>query len=618
MKKQLYFRSDIYQWDRKRRSAYFRFGGDYMEKLIARISDALGNAFEAAGYDRKYAVVRNSDRPDLGDFQCNGAMAAAKEYHKAPIMIAEDVIAKAGDSTVFTAEAVKPGFINIRIAPEALASYLQEIEADPHLSVPQAEHPKKVVIDYGGPNVAKPLHVGHLRSAVIGESVKRLVRAVGNEVLGDVHLGDWGLQIGLIITELQERKPELPYFAADEDVTYPEEAPFTISELEEIYPAASAKSKEDEAFRDRAMQATHELQEGRPGYRALWKKIMEVSVADLKRNYHRLNVDFDLWKAESDVQEYIPGIVEDLKNRGLAHEDQGALVVDVSEETDKKQIPPCIILKSDGAALYATTDIATIYEREKLFKPDQIIYVVDKRQSMHFVQVFRTVRKAGYVNENTALTHVGFGTMNGKDGKPFKTRDGGVLRLETLLNDVEKEMQKKISDNRNVKEEDAEETARIVSLAALKYGDLSNQASKDYIFDVDKFTSFEGNTGPYILYTIVRIKSILERAERADREAADNAAALQAPQSPEQKALMLSLTQFGSVIEDAYEELAPHKICAYIFALSNEFNRFYHETKILSEPDETTRRSYLNLLVLTRDVLEKCIDILGFSAPEHM
>ncbi|MDO4615126.1 MAG: arginine--tRNA ligase [Lachnospiraceae bacterium] len=589
-----------------------------MDKIIARISEELEKAFAAAGYDRKYAVVRNSDRPDLGDFQCNGAMAAAKEYHKAPIMIAEDVIAKTAESTVFQSEAVKPGFINIRVAPEALVSYLREMEEDEHLSVPQEEHPKKIVIDYGGPNVAKPLHVGHLRSAVIGESVKRLVRAVGNEVLGDVHLGDWGLQIGLIITELQERRPELPYFSEDENAAYPEEAPFTISELEEIYPTASAKSKEDEAFRDRAMQATHELQEGRPGYRALWKKIMEVSVADLKRNYHRLSVDFDLWKAESDVQEYIPQIVADLKDRELAHEDQGALVVDVSDESDKKQIPPCIILKSDGAALYATTDIATIYEREKLFKPDQIIYVVDKRQSMHFVQVFRTVRKAGYINESTELTHVGFGTMNGKDGKPFKTRDGGVMRLENLLNDIEKEMQVKISDNRNVKEEDAAETAKIVSLAALKYGDLSNQASKDYIFDVDKFTSFEGNTGPYILYTIVRIKSILERAEAKDREAAEKAAALLETNTAEQRALMLSLTQFGSVIEDAYRDLAPHKICAYIFELSNEFNRFYHETKILSEADEAMRRSYLNLLVLTGNVLEKCIDILGFSSPEHM
>ena len=347
------------------------------------------------------------------------------------------------------------------------------------------------------------------------------------------------------------------------------------------------------------------------------KKILEVSVADLKRNYDRLDVHFDLWKSESDAQPYIPGVIEELKNKGLAHMDQGALVVDVSEETDKKEIPPCIILKSDGASLYSTTDIATIVERVKLFDPDEIIYVVDKRQGMHFEQVFRVVRKAGIVKPETELLFAGFGTMNGKDGKPFKTRDGGVMRLESLLNEIEEEMTVKIRDNKNVRAEDAADTAAKVALAAVKYGDLSNQASKDYIFDTEKFTSFEGNTGPYILYTLVRIKSILEKADAADREALPSAAVLP-PAGPEEKALMLALTDFGQTVLDAYEELAPHRLCAYIYRLSNECNRFYHAVKILAEEDAPRRQSYLKMLSLAERVLAKSIDLLGFTAPDHM
>ena len=484
------------------------------------------------------------------------------------------------------------------------------------IEIPQTDQPKTIIVDYGGPNVAKPLHVGHLRAAVIGESIKRIARAVGNRVYGDIHLGDWGLQIGLVITELKHRKPELPYF--DESAhEWPDEAPFTVTELEEIYPAASARSKTDEAYREEALQATHELQEGREGYRALWKKILEVSVADLKKNYERLDVHFDLWKSESDAQPYIPGVIDQLISDGLAYVDQGALVVDVSEASDKKEMPPCIIRKSDGASLYSTTDIATIVERVKLFDPDEIIYVVDKRQGMHFEQVFRVVRKAGIVKPETELLFAGFGTMNGKDGKPFKTRDGGVMRLESLLNEIEEEMRVKIRDNKNVRAEDAEDTAAKVALAAVKYGDLSNQASKDYVFDTEKFTSFEGNTGPYILYTLVRIKSILEKMTDEDRAAAAKKEIL-SPEKPEEKSLMLSLTDFAPVVMSAYEELAPHRLCAYIYRVSNEFNRFYHGTKILTEEDDARRASYLVLIGLVRSVLECCIDLLGFSAPEHM
>ena len=590
-----------------------------MEKLIDCLSAKLKDAFLKAGYDPEFGSVRVSDRPDLCEFQCNGAMAAAKQYRKAPFMIASDVeknLLESGDLP-FTVSVVKPGFINLDVTPAFLASYVSEMAADPDLGISKMQKPEKIVIDYGGPNVAKPLHVGHLRAAVIGESIKRILREAGNDVLGDVHLGDWGLQMGLIITEMKHRSPDLPYFGDEPEEGWPDEAPFTISELEEIYPCASARSKEDEEYRKEALAATQLLQEGRPGYRALWQKIMEISVADLKKNYDRLDVHFDLWKAESDVQQYIPSMVEKMKADGVAREDQGALVVDVAEDTDKIEIPPCIILKSDGASLYSTTDLATIFEREMLFDPDRIIYVVDKRQSMHFTQVFRTARKAGIAKPDTELIHVGFGTMNGKDGKPFKTRDGGVMRLESLLNEIAEEMAVKIRDNRNVRAEDADRTAEMVALSAIKYGDLWNQAARDYVFDVEKFTSFEGNTGPYILYTIVRIRSILSKADPDDLAAASECG-IKDPETEEEKALLLSAAAFHSAFAEACEELAPHKLCAYVYQTANEFNRFYHETKILGEENRETRRAYLALLMVTRRIMEKCISLLGFEAPEQM
>ena len=588
-----------------------------MKKLTDYMAEELSAAFEKAGYDSSYGKVGVSNRPDLCEYQCNGAMAGAKAYKKAPFMIADDVVGNLADSKVFSMkEMVKPGFINLKVSEEFLADYLKEMEKDEKLGADTAKEPKTIVIDYGGPNVAKPLHVGHLRSAIIGESIKRIGRFVGHKVIGDVHLGDWGLQMGLIITELKHRQPELVYFDDSYTGEYPSEAPFTISELEEIYPCASGKSKEDEAYRQEALEATHLLQQGKPGYMALWNHIMSVSVTDLKRNYANLNVSFDLWKKESDAQPYIPDMVEMMKEKGFAYEDQGALVVDVKEETDTKEIPPCMLLKSDGASLYTTTDLATIVERMKLFQPDEILYVVDKRQELHFIQVFRCARKTGLVKEDTRLSFLGFGTMNGKDGKPFKTREGGVMRLENLIADIDEEMFTKIVENRSVRDKDARDTAKIVGLAAIKYGDLSNQATKDYIFDVDRFTSFEGNTGPYILYTIVRIKSILNRYVEAggNLEAGE---ILPASNSSE-KNLMLQLSGFGSMIESAFEEKAPHKICAYIYEVSNAFNSFYHETKILSEENQAQKESYIRLLQLTKRVLETSIDLLGFEAPDKM
>ena len=588
-----------------------------MKKILELITEELEQAFVEAGYEKELAKVTLSNRPDLCEYQCNGAMAGAKKYHKAPFVIADEVVAKISkEGCIREVESVKPGFINIKTNPEFVAEYLNQMVQSDKLGVDAEENPKMIMVDYGGPNVAKPLHVGHLRSAIIGESIKRITRFKGNKVVGDIHLGDWGYQMGLIITELKKRQPELPYFDDAFTGEYPEEAPFTISDLEEIYPAASAYAKEHEEYREEALQATFLLQNGKPGYRAIWKHIMNVSVSDLKKNYEKLNVEFDLWKGEADAQKYIPDMVERLKNEGYAYYNDGALVVDVKEESDTKEVPPCMILKSDGAALYDTTDLATLVEREELYHPDEVIYVVDKRQELHFVQVFRCAKKTGIVREETALRFLGFGTMNGKDGKPFKPREGGVMRLETLIKDITDKMLEKITDNRTVAEEEAARTAQIVGMSALKYGDLSNQASKDYVFDVDRFTSFEGNTGPYILYTIVRIKSILNKYQEAGNQV--EGLKISALDNDSQKALMLELAKYNSVIDVAYEELAPHKICAYIYDLANAFNRFYHETKILAEEDKAKQQSYIALLTLTRDVLNTCIDLLGFEAPERM
>lgn len=593
-----------------------------MQKILDQISEKMMAAFESAGYDAKLGKVTLSNRPDLCEFQCNGAMAGAKQYHKAPLMIAQDVAQKLTDSEVFgEVNAVAPGFLNLKIREDFLKAYLNEMEQSEKFGLTMPEHPRKIILDYGGPNVAKPLHVGHLRSAIIGESIKRICRYAGHEVIGDIHLGDWGLQMGLIITELRVRQPELIYFDDDYTGDYPKEAPFTISELEEIYPTASAKSKEDEAYKAEAMEATFKLQSGVRGYRALWQHIINVSVADLKKNYENLDVTFDLWKGESDVHDMIPAMVEQMKRDGFAYESEGAWVVDVKEETDTKEMPPCMILKSDGASLYNTTDLATIQDRMASYHPDMLIYLTDKRQDLYFEQVFRCARKTGLVKPQTQLVHIGFGTMNGKDGKPFKTREGGVMRLENLIREINEEMIRKIHDNAQTKgyqvdDVEAQETARVVGLAAIKYGDLSNQASKDYIFDIDRFTSFEGDTGPYILYTIVRIKSILNKYEEQDGKLTSTV--INEARNPAEKALMLELTKFHGMMELAFEETAPHRICAYIYDLANAFNRFYHETKILTEEDADRKEGWIALLKLTREVLEACIDLLGFTAPERM
>ena len=585
-----------------------------MEQVLDLIKKEVTAGFEACGYDSKYGMVSLSNRPDLCQYQCNGALAAAKEYKKAPIAIVNEVAEKLASSDMFEkCEACPPGFLNINISDAFLSDYITKMSQDDRFGVDKVSKSKKVIIDYGGPNVAKPLHVGHLRSAIIGESIKRTARFMGDDIKGDVHLGDWGLQMGLIITELKLRKPELVYFDESYSGEYPTEPPFTISELEEIYPCASGKSKEDAAYKEAAMTATFELQHGRKGYQALLSHILNVSVSDLKKNYEKLNVEFDLWKGESDAQPYIPDMVEKMKKDGFAYISDGALVVDVKEETDTKEVPPCMILKSDGASLYNTTDLATLVMRMQDYNPDKVVYVVDKRQDLYFTQVFRCAKKTGIVSPEKELHFIGFGTMNGKDGKPFKTRQGGVMRLEYLVKEVEDKMLEKIKENGTMEAEEAKATASIVALSAIKYGDLSNQASKDYIFDIDRFTSAEGNTGPYILYTIVRCKSILKKAEFTG-----NDGVILAAHSDSERGLQLELTKFISALNTAYEEMAPHKICAYIYDLANAFNRFYHDTKILAEEDVAKKNSYLALLNLTKEILEKAIELLGFEAPERM
>lgn len=589
-----------------------------MKKITDYIEEVVKPAFVKAGYDEGYGVIHTSNRPDLCQYQCNGAMAAAKEYHKAPFDIAADVVGLLKDAPIFeVVEAVRPGFINITLAPGYIADFVGKMAADENYGYEKTDNPKTIVIDYGGPNVAKPLHVGHLRAAIIGESIKRIARYAGHRVIGDVHLGDWGLQIGLIITELEARKPELPYFDESFKGEYPEEAPFTMGELEQIYPYASGYSKEHPEYLTKAQQATAELQAGRKGYRALWQHIIDVSVADIRKNYEKLNVEFDLWKKESDAQKYIPDMVAMMKEKGYAYESDGALVVDVKQPEDKKEIPPCIIIKSNGATNYETTDLATIIERVKLFDADEIIYVVDKRQELHFDQVFRCARKTGLVTDDTGLVFVGFGTMNGKDGKPFKTRDGGVLRLETLISEINEAVYNRIMENREMEEDEARQVAAMVGLSALKYGDLSNQASKDYIFDVDRFTSFEGNTGPYILYSIVRIKSVLNRFA-GEGGNPDSCNSIIAPANDTEVNVMLQLVRYNEMIEQAYTDNAPHKVCQYIYELADAFNSFYHGNKILSEPDEDRKKSWIALLKLVKDVLVQCIDLLGFGAPEKM
>ena len=582
-----------------------------MKKILDLITAKMEQAFVDAGYEASFGRVTVSNRPDLCEYQCNGALSAAKQYKCAPIAIANAVAEKLDAADFSMIEAVMPGFINLKLSDSFLQKYLEEMRTQEDFGIEKIGAGQTIVVDYGGANVAKPLHIGHLRPAIIGEALKRLHKFFGYETIGDIHLGDWGLQMGLIIAELQERQPDLPYFDESYTGEYPTDAPFTLSDLEEIYPTASSK-KSDPVFAEKAHTATYELQQGRRGYRAIWQHIMNISLPDLKRIYDTLDVHYEKWLGESDADPYIPGMVSDLKERGLAVLSEGAWVVPVAEEADKKEVPPMILVKSDGSAIYATTDLATILQRMQDWAPDKMLYVTDKRQNLHFEQVFRAAKKSGIAKETTQLEHVGHGTMNGADGKPFKTRDGGVLRLEQLIGDMTDFVRAKVVENKIVDDSEVDATTAKIALAALKYGDLSNQPTKDYNFDMERFAAFEGNTGPYILYTIVRVKSIL-----AKYGAWENLP-IQAPANIYAKDLMLAITKAGPALESALKTSCPNVICAYIYELAGAVNKFYHETRILSEEDKSLQAGYISLIALAKNLLETCIDILGFSAPEKM
>ena len=590
-----------------------------MASLMQDLSAAASAAFEAMGLEARWGDIRRSDKPELADFQCNGAMGAAKKAGKIPRDVAAEVAAALKENDmVLSAEVAGPGFINIRVSDDALAARAEAVRGEKMAGAEGASDPQVTVIDFGGPNVAKPMHVGHLRSAVIGDTLRRLLTFLGDQVTGDVHLGDWGLQMGHLVTELQDEQPGLIYFDADFTGPYPEEPPVTIDDLARMYPAASAKAKDDPARLERSQKAVAELQAGRPGYRALLKHFIDVSVAALKIDYEFLNVHFDLWKGESDVDDLIPDLVEQFKKAGLAEEDGGAVIVRIARDSDKKEMPPVMLINSRGGTGYHTTDLATIMDRMETLQPtpQRMLYVVDQRQALHFEQVFRAAEMVGLIDEGR-LEHIGFGTVNGPDGKPFKTREGGVLRLADLNAMALEEAQKKIAEAGKLPEdmgaEEREEVAANVALAALRFSDLMNTRTTNYVFDLDKFTSFEGKTGPYLLYAAVRVKSLLRRAEADGNEAGDIAIGHDA-----ERALVLQLDNFAFACLQAREKRMPHVLCEHLYNLAQAFSSFYSALPIASESNATLRASRLGLASAVLKQLEAGLDLLGIRVPERM
>lgn len=585
--------------------------------LIERLSARFGAAFEALGGEPALGGVVVSQRPELGQFQCNGSMAAAKTLRRKPREIAEEILEKVRDPEVFEELSIAgPGFINIRLTDACLGQFTQMLATDERLGVAPEAPARRIVVDYGGPNVAKPMHVGHLRSTIIGNSLVRLMRFLGHEVQGDIHLGDWGTQMGMLIVELQERQPDLPYFDPEFTGPYPEESPVTLADLQEMYPAISSKCQQDEALRNRAQTATVELQKGRPGYRALWQHFRDISVEELKEDFHRLGVDFELWYGESDYQNRIPSMVESMKEDGVAVEDEGALVIHVAEESDNKPVPPVLLLKRDGGTNYHTTDLATIRQRVGDLGADTIFYVVDKRQSLHFEQLFRAARKSGLASE-TLMEHLPFGTMNGKDGRPFKTRAGGVMRLKDLIEMMRAEAHQRMLEAnvaQDYGEEERERIAQTVGLGALKYADLMNVRTADYVFDIERFTKFEGRTGSYLLYAAVRIKSILRKAAERGLQPGE----VIAPTAGAERDLMLQLAQLPEAIRVAAGQRMPHHLCAFAFDLGQALSRFYSQCHILDESEPARQASWLALITIVLRELELLLDLLGIEIPERM
>jgi arginyl-tRNA synthetase len=587
-----------------------------MSSLPNLLSEIVGRAFATEGLDPGLGKVTVSNRPDLAQFQCNGALAAAKAARQPPRAIAERIAERLkADPTFRDIALAGPGFINLNLTDEFLAARMNALAADARLGVPARTAPRTVVLDYGGPNIAKPMHVGHLRAGIIGDSLRRIYKFAGDTTIGDVHLGDWGLQMGMLISELEIRKPDLPYFDLAFAGAYPKESPVTLAELEEMYPKASGDSKADPARMELSRQATVALQDGRAGYRALWQHFFDISIAAMERDYGNLGVYFDLWKGEACVHELIAPMIEDMKRKGLVEESDGAQIIRVAEETDKQKIPPLILVKSDGAFMYSTTDLATIIDRVNCQNPDLSIYVVDHRQGLHFVQVFRAAKKAG-INGKGELVHLGYGTMNGTDGTPFKTRTGGVMRLDDLFQMVTEEAMQKLTEHglgSGYEPAEKIDIAHKVGVAALKFADLSNNPIADYVFDLERFSRFEGKTGPYLLYAAVRVKSLLRKAA----EQQDTPGAI-LPPVPGERDLMLMLGQLPDAIQAAYDDLAPSKIAEFAFSLAQSFSGYYANFHVLSEADTALRRSRLAIAELVLKELECCLELLGIATPERM
>lgn len=585
--------------------------------LTVELSTLVGSAFAAEGFDPSLGAVRVSDRPDLAQFQCNGALAAAKSAKLNPRAVGEKIAAALKANPIFADVSLAgPGFINLTLTNAALDARLEALAADAKIGGWKAPAAETIVLDYGGPNVAKPLHVGHLRSAIIGECLKRLLRFAGHKVIGDIHLGDWGLPMGQLITELKIEKPDLPYFDPAKTGPYPDQPPVTLEDLERLYPQASAACKTNELRAAEARQATAELQAGRPGYRALWKHFVEVSRAAIEREYDDLGVSFDWWKGEADVDALIAPMVEKLRADGVAVEDAGAVIVHVAKADDKKEYPPLILYKSDGGVMYGTTDLATIIDRRDSVTPDRILYVVDGRQRDHFEQVFRASDIAG-IYPKDRLEHLWFGTMNGKDGKPFKTRAGGVLKLRDLIDMVEERAAERLKENGMADGYGAGEAADVahrIGLAALKFADLSNPRTSDYVFDLDRFIAFEGKTGPYLHYASVRVRSVLKKAEAAGAGAAGAIRIF----AKEERDLALTLLQFGEAVKDAVDKRLPHYLCEHAFNLAQSFSKFYAACRIVDEADAALRASRLSLAAAAGRQLDLILDLLGMPAPEKM
>ncbi len=570
-----------------------------MKFITEILSDILTKGAKLAGYDKKLTIT-TCDLQELGDYQCTDAMSLAKVYHKSPAIIAKDIISQTQDKIIKAINVAGAGYINIKIDEDFLTNYIVEYVNNLDNLASSRISPKNTIIDYGGANVAKPLHVGHLRSANIGESIKRICKYVGNNTLGDVHLGDWGLQMGMVILGIKREKPELVYFDENFVGEYPKDSPVTISDLERIYPSISKETKENEKTLKEAKDITYALQHGNKGYFALWKHIVDTSIKDLKINYDTLNVHFDLWLGESDTRGDYDNVINYFVKNNYAYESEGALVVDVKEENDSKEIPPFMLKKSDGSVLYSTTDLATLIERYKKYKAEKVVYVVDNRQELHFASLFRVAKKYNLVPKNMELVFAGFGTMNGKDGKPYKTRDGGVMKLKNLIEEVKNSAKEKSNENN---------TSEVVAISALKFADLSIMRTKDYIFDPEKFCAFEGKTGPYLLYSLTRAKSILKKVGEISGKFNANFC---------DKKILLSLTNFANTIISAYENLAPNELCDYAYKLANDFNSFYAKTSIINEKDMDKKYSLCMQTKFVVTILEKILNLLAIETLDKM